>query len=415
MAGGLLVNNLAVTTAAHLRSGDVVRLSSEGPEFSFNLLARCAPAPQHPASTAPISSVAPAHASPFPQFLGAQAARPILVQRPVADDEESDTRCGMQPRGAKPSSLPRKLFAAVASLAVIAAAFVVASRLSRVESNGRSAGDESNSTRATKDRGVATEGAEAVDGPRAKAPGKSEFVRLDPKAAAGASDGAAILQQYEPAILWIGFELKGYQFVHASGWAVARNKVATTAKAAVFLRAIVAESQAAGQEVALVVRCGAGETFRVREIEIHPSYDPLDPLGRESLPFGVAVAHIQGELAALCAIEGDAGRDALREKPAFVATGYTNAAGAEPFDPVKRAVHLGPSAVEIVATDPPAGGPHACYIVKVAGHRKLPGELLALDGAPVWNEKRRVVGVLLATDDKIRLIPVMMLRHWLED
>jgi hypothetical protein len=376
-----------------LRSGDVIRMSDDGPDLRFTIITAreyatriAGQAPSHPkpppasspslprpAQSAELPGSASAADSRVPRLTGIAVAVLLLVGLVLG--------LGVWPGGksaqdavSEPPSIKPETRGEIADTGNK----VAAEDETAVVDDPGEAGDDS----ATLAEATAPQIAEPVDQDPARQ-------KLDTPSAAepsGTVDAGEIQAQAADAIVYLMVEISEQKFPVCCGWAVAPNVVVSTAGTI----AVLAEMQEKGQAVFAAYGDRNPSFIAVDDLIVHPLFDKEQADTPLSRAHNLGVATLKASLPKHCSLES---ASALQKPP----TGM-------PLAIVAYALTTAPELTAFNVLDPPR---LRSLGVRIVGLESLPGAtsdlpLLRLEadapggmeGAPVFTAAGKVIGVL---------------------
>lgn len=229
----------------------------------------------------------------------------------------------------------------------------------------------------------------------------------------------ALVKDYEPAIVWIGFEIDEAQFVYATGWALRPKIIVTSGETAENLAAIVNQSQSTEYGEAKLIARDIRGTIGIKEFRVHPEYSASQTEGDVNISkragYNVAVAILDDEMSLSCSLASDVDIDALNVASPLLVVGFANDAGTkEPYDKVKNLVRRETKPARVTASDPPGAQRPLSYILRVADVDSLTGSMESFNGAAMFNEQGHVVGLLTVLGTSVRMTSLNNVRDWLD-
>ncbi|MCL4204936.1 MAG: hypothetical protein KJ000_20850 [Pirellulaceae bacterium] len=376
-SGSWLVNQTTVTPGqdCRLRSGDVVRLSEDGPDLRFTMLTAREYA-THIASDASIPERSPsASSSSVPQ----PAPSVDLPDLPAVAD----------------SRVPKFAGIVVAVLLLVGLVFGLGAWPTRDappvtvtnpddrehEAPGETAVVEAEGDAA---RGISTAG--EPEPPTTADPAPSVQVPASASEPSGAPDAVAIQAVVADAMVYLMVEINGQKFPVCCGWAAAPDLVVSTGVPI----AVLAEMLEQGQAVFAAYGDRNPSFVPVEALIVHPLFDKDEANSSVSRAHNVGIATLKASLPKHCQLER---ASALPKPPtgmelAVVAYALTTEPDLVPFN-VLDPPRLRSMSVRIAGLETLSGATNDLPLIRLQGDAPS-----GMEGSPVFTAEGKVIGVL---------------------
>lgn len=376
-----------------LRSGDVIRMSDDGPDLRFTIITAreyatriAGQAPSHqnsPAASSPslprtaqsaeLPGAASAAASRVPRMAGIAVAVLLLVGLVLG--------LGVWPGGES------------AQVAVSEPPSIKPEPPGEIADTGKE-GEAEDETAVVED--TAEAGDDSATLADATAPQIADPVAQDPAAQnrdtpsaaepSGTVDAGEIQAQAADAIVYLMVEISGQKFPVCCGWAVAPNVVVSTAGTI----AVLAEMQEKGQVVFAAYGDQNPSFIPVDDLIVHPLFDKEQADTPLSRAHNVGVATLKASLPKHCPLES---ASALQKPPtgmplAVVAYALTRAPELTAFN-VLDPPRLRSLGARVVGLETLTGATNDLPLLRLEAD--APG---GMEGAPVFTAAGKVIGVL---------------------
>lgn len=235
--------------------------------------------------------------------------------------------------------------------------------------------------------------------PNSQSPPRIAEERATSKTTKEATSIEDLVKPHERGIVWIGFELRDFVFPHGTGWLVRSDRVVTTAS-------VVADLEPLLQDGIEVVVWSAGRVVPVKTVHRHPAYDAENPGSQASVHSNLGLVMLEESVEPVCPVAPAAEIGELTQSSALLAVGFDSRLGKnEPFDELK--VNLFRNKAELLKSELMASTSTRVYTLHVPTPK-------CCDGAPIFNERGHVVGVLAVVSGEAKMVPVSQLSKLLE-
>jgi hypothetical protein len=395
---GTYLNGAPVRGSVRLSVGDEIGLGLAGPRLEVLSLELSALAETMRLAGLPSAGSSPHVASAVP---GPTMASPTMAdQRSAATHSSDRRRTGV-------------IAAGLAGVTLVAAVVIVMRGWQRSTKNESPKADNPQPVVAT------TAANEEKATPKETEPVGPASTPSPPPAPGARKPMEEVVKGYEPAMVWIGFELDEAQFVYATGWVLRPKIIVTSGETAENLALMVSQSQSTEYGQAKLIARDVRGTIGIKEFRVHPEYSASQTEGDVNISkragHNVAVAILADEMPLSCSLASDTEIEALNVASPLLAAGFANEAGTkEPYDKVKNLVRLETKSARVTASDPPGAQRPLSYILRVADADSLTGPMESFDGAAVFNEQGHVVGLLTVVGSSVRMTSLTNIHNWLD-
>lgn len=433
-----------------LKPGDVVKLTPDGPEFTFEPVEDADPLAAarqsnvvEPSANSPAESVAapasqdgahaPARSTELrpeePAVASATSPSNEFNTLTVATDEASDATSAHSTRGTEGAAFgPTKHLATWAlggagllvlglfiCLALLSLAGLFDTKMSLnettpgIENGTEIAGNpqrsvESGMVHTKNGGGAGREVTTTVDVTKSKS-GAALTEPAPPDVFPRRLDGRA-MQQAERGVVWIGYEVSGSvfkdarrSFTYATGWAIEPDVIVTSGSN-------VFELRIAQEEGALPVVHDNDRYYHVEELQVHPEYNRNDPINNISCNVGVII--LKESLDVSCQPADKDRLRALTAQTPLLVLAYVNDAGdQQPYDKLK--VNLIRRKLTLASSSETPRTRATYYIIDIDGEFPRSAE-----GAPVMAYDGEVLGTLAKFGDLLTMVPISAVRTLLD-
>jgi hypothetical protein len=242
-------------------------------------------------------------------------------------------------------------------------------------------------------------GSDVGEKPDAKRPPQPPLAKGGSSSTTPSPNIEAVVKPHERGIVWIGFELRDFVFPHGTGWLVRPDRVVTTAS-------VVADLEPLIEDGIEVVVWSAGRVVPVKTVHRLPAYDAENPGKQASVHSNLGLVVLEEIVESVCPVAPAAEIGELRQSSALLAVGFESRLGKnEPFDELK--VNLFRNKVELLKSELMASTSTRVYTLRGPTPK-------CCDGAPIFNERGHVVGVLSVVAAEAKMVPISHLSKLLE-
>lgn len=230
-------------------------------------------------------------------------------------------------------------------------------------------------------------------------PATAETVGVSNTKPPAVPDLETAVKAQERNVVWVGYRLRDFAFPYASGWLVRPDRVVTTAT-------VIADLEPLSKDGIEPIVWRAGQIVAVKALRRHPAFDAENPGSQASTHANVGLLELEQPLDANCPVASADELAALSGAQSLLAVGFESTLGEnEPFDElkVKRMRHK----TELLSSEVLASRSSRLYKLRAPTGK-------GWEGAPVFNERGHVVGVLGVIAGEARMVPVSQLAPLLE-
>lgn len=329
-------------------------------------------------------------ALPWPDLSASAVALPVAVPEVAV--------------GAAPQSSDRRpIIAALCGVGLAAALLLYA-----VIDRGNRKGGPPPADAATTDRSSSSGHRQAEGSPALTTASTPEEARQppptlrddDPPAKPSAiPDLETVVAAQERNVVWVGYRLRDFAFPYATGWLVRPDKVVTTAT-------VVADLEPLSKEGIEPIVWREGQILAVKALRRHPAFDTENPGSRASMHSDIGIVELEDPVDANCPLATTDELAALNARPLLLAVGFESQLQEnEPFDELKvKQVRHKP---ELQSSEFLASSSSRIYKLRAPTGK-------CWQGAPVFNDRGHVVGVLATAAGEARMVPVSQLSSLLK-